>query len=837
MKDLPDFEKLSDQDLKKILRENSIALSVDEARKIEKVLKRPPTLTEAILWGIQGSEHCSYKSSKQYLKTLPTSAPDVILGPGEDSGIVELCRVKGDRYGIVVSHESHNHPSQIVPYEGAATGIGGCVRDVACMGAKVIACMDPLRLGDLGKNEARRIADGVVSGIAGYGNPIGVPNLGGDAYFNEGFNDNCLVNVVSFGLIKESQVIHSYVPKTAAKEQWDIIIVGKPTDFSGMGGASFASGILEESEKEKNKGAVQEPNPFLKRHLLVSSYDLFKILQKADLLKKVSFKDMGAGGITCSTVEQVAKANLGAEIDLGKVNVALDDLPPSVIACAETQERFTWMCHPSLTQKILDHYNVKWDLPSVAENARACHIGKVKDGNFVLSYRGEEYVNAGSTDITEGLQYDRAFKPAKLVAKEPELAEPKDFNKILMDLLGSENIASRRPIYERYDKQVQGFTVIEAGEADAGVMAPLIDEAVDAKTKKIGAAFSTDGNPRYAQISPYYGAALAVVESMRNVAAVGAYPLAVTDCLNYGNPEKEDQMWELKEGIRGIADACNGVKLKHHRKAPTPVISGNVSLYNESKNGHVPPSAIICCIGKIDDCNKAVTMKLKKAGNKLYLIGARKDELGGSEYYRLKGHLGANVPKPDFAEVAKEIYAVTDAVAAGLVEAAHDISEGGLAVAAAEMAFGGRGDGEIGVLIDLGMVPSSGAAAAEPKNKKDCDCRGDADCCGSDCLSDDKKLFSETGGFVLEVSPANEKKFLAVCKKNGVQPYEIGITTRQQRIVFTAVAGGYDEGCGCDEKSDERCDCDAGAMGRKKIIDLPLTDASDKWLNSLREKM
>jgi phosphoribosylformylglycinamidine synthase II len=810
MQDLPDFEKLSDKDLKKILRENQISLTVEEARKVEKTLRRPPTVTEAILWGIQGSEHCSYRSSKKYLKTLPTSAPNVILGPGEDAGIVELAKVKEDRYGIVVSHESHNHPSQIVPFEGAATGIGGCVRDVVCMGAKVIACMDPLRFGQLDKNESRRVADGVVSGIAGYGNPIGVANLGGDAYFNSGFNDNCLVNVVTFGLIKESQIIHSYVPTRAAKENWDIIIVGKPTDLSGMGGAAFASGILEESEKEKNKGAVQEPNPFLKRHLLVSTYDLFKILQKAGELKNVSFKDMGAGGITCSTVEQVAKARLGAEIDLGKVNVAIEDLPPSVIACAETQERFTWMCHPSLTRKILDHYNVKWDLPSVAENARACLIGKVKQGNFVLTYRGEQYVNACSTDITEGLQYDRDYKEIKTVIVEPELPEPKDYGKELLKLLASENIASRRPIFERYDKQVQGFTVIEAGEADAGVMCPLIDEPIDEQTKRIGVAFAADGNPRYAQISPYYGAASAVVESMRNVAAVGAYPLAITDCLNYGNPEKADQMWELKEGIRGIADACNGVKLKEHRESPTPVISGNVSLYNESKNGHVPPSAIISCIGKIADYRKAVTMRLKKAGNKLYLLGARKDELGGSEYYRLKGYLGAKVPKPDFRQAMAEIYAVTDAVAEELVESAHDISEGGLAVTIAEMAFGGRADGKIGVLVDLSMVPS------------ECGHSHGCSSCGGACeLADYKKLFSETGGFVVEVKADNAAKFERICEKNGLKAYEIGVTTMRERIVFTRRA---------------KSNC-IGAGNSEKIIDLNLKKAAEIWYNSLRDKI
>jgi phosphoribosylformylglycinamidine synthase len=553
-----------------------------------------------------------------------------------------------------------------------------------------------------------------------------------------------------------------------------------------MGGAAFASIILDESEKEKNKGAVQEPNPFLKRHLLVSSYDLFKILDRGGHLKKVAFKDMGAGGITCSTVEQVAKSGLGAEIDLGKVNVAVDDLPPHVIACAETQERFTWMCHPSLTKTILDHYNVKWDLPSVADKACACLVGKVKTGNFVLKYRGENYVDASSESITDALQYNRPFKPAIAKNKEPNLPLPKNLGEVMLQLLSSENIACRKCIYERYDKQVQGLTVLEAGEADAGVIAPLIDEQVDPKLKKIGAAFSTDGNPRYSLISAYWAAANAVVESMRNVAAVGAYPVAITDCLNYGNPEKADQMAELKEGIEGVAAACKNIKLKSSPKSPTPVISGNVSLYNESKNGHVPPSAIICCIGKIEDYEKAVTMKFKKAGSKIYLLGERKNELGGSEYYRLSGKLGANVPKPDFKEAEKEIYAVTDAAAAGLILAAHDISEGGLAVTLAEMAFGGRGDGAIGFEVDLGQIPHKG-------------------------LREDIKMFSETGGFALEISESDEKKFLAVCKKYKLAAHQIGKTTSSPKLVFN--------------------------NGKKTPVSVPLAKAAETWLNGLRKKL
>lgn len=798
MKNFPEFSTLSDQDLKKILKENNIGLSVEEARKIAKELGRTPTLTEAIIWSIQGSEHCSYKSSRKHLKLLPTKAPNVILGPGEDSGIVEIAKIDGDRYGIVISHESHNHPSQIVPFEGAATGVGGCVRDVVCMGATVIGSMDPLRFGDVKKNEARQIAEGVVSGIGGYGNPIGVPNLGGDAYFDPGFNDNCLVNVVSLGLIKESHVIHSYVPKTAARENWDIIIVGKPTDMSGMGGAAFASIILDEEEKEKNKGAVQEPNPFLKRHLLVSSYDLFKELQRKKLIDKVSFKDMGAGGITCSTVEQVAKSDLGAEIDLTRVNVAIENLNPSVIACAETQERFTWMCHPSLTTLILDHYNKKWDLPAVADNAGAFLIGKVTSGNYILKYRGEEYVNSPSKLLTEALLYDRPLKAQQSILKEPTISAPKDCNKVLLDLLASENIASRKPFYEKYDKQVQGFVTIEAGQADASVVTPLLDEKVDPKLKKIGAAFSTDGNPRYAMIDPFYGAANAVVESMRNVAAVGAYPQAITNCLNYGNPEKPDQMWELKAGIEGIAAACNGVKLKNHRQFSTPVISGNVSLYNESKNGHVPPSAIICCMGKIDDASKAVTIEFKKAGSKIYLLGERKNELGGSEFYHLKNELGANVPKADFAQTQKEIYALTDAIAEGLVKAAHDISEGGLAVTVAEMCFGGWGEGQIGAEIDLSLVPDFG-------------------------LEDYQKLFSQTGGFAVEIEPQNEQKFLAVCKKNRLKVYQIGKTTKNSRLIFkTATLVSQ------PAKSNK--------TAQKNLINLHVEKAASIWLNGLRQK-
>lgn len=771
------FSQMSDDEIEKSLTENKIGLTTDEAKQIEEILGRAPTLTEAVIFGIQCSEHCAYRSTKKYLKTLPTDAPNVILGPVEDSGIVAFTEVDGERWGLIMSHESHNHPSQIVPYEGAATGIGGVVRDVCCMGGKVIGTVDPLRFGDVKKNQARRIADGVVSGIAGYGNPIGIPNLGGDCYFDPQYNDNCLVNVAAFGLVKESDIIHSYVPEEAADVGYDIIIVGKPTDNSGMGGASFASIELDEADKEANKGAVQEPNPFLKRHLLVSTYDLFRILQENGDIGRVSFKDHGAGGNVCSTVEQVAKRGFGAEVEIDKIHTGMSGLHPSVIACSETQERFAWTCHPDLTQMILDHYNIKWDLPSVAENAGAVLVGKVRHGNYKLTYKGDVEVDAKAVDLTEGIQYDREVREPVKEFQEPKIEEKSDYSDDLLELLASENVASRRPIYENYDKQVRGDTIVEAGEADAGILAPLLGENVPDEAKKVGVAFSCDANPRYGKISPYYQALNAVVESMRNVAAVGAEPIAITDCLCYGNPEKPEQMWEFVEGVRGVKDGCEGVKLKEFPDSPTPVISGNVSLYNHSKNGAIPPSAIICCAGKIRDYKNAVKMQFKKAGSKLFLMGERRDELGGSEYYRLKGELGANVPKPNLAEAQAQIFAMVDAVDAGCVNSAHDISEGGVAVTLAEMALGGRAEGSLGcrVLLEGDMVGHA-------------------------------KLFGESGGFVVEVEDAT--KFREICSKNGVgEIFEIGEVVSEPVIEIEGLAR------------------------------VSIEDARGRWWNGLRDKM
>ncbi len=402
-----DFTQSNAADL---LKENKLDLKLSEAKDLQEKLGRLMTLLEATIFSIQLSEHCSYKSSRQFLKNLPTEGDKVVLGPGEDAGIIEIFEKDGEKYCLAIGHESHNHPSQVVPYEGAATGIGGIVRDILCMGARPCGVLDSLRFGDEKKNLQRNIAAGAVTGIAGYGNPLGVPNEGGDAFFDKGFDENCLVNVTACGSLRESDLIHSFVPQNAAKEKWDLLIVGKPTDNSGFGGASFASGSFEEDDDiDAKKAAVQEPNPFLERHLIASFLDLFKVLKENNTFHQMVVKDLGAGGVVCASVEIVEGAGFGADISLDNLHVA-GDFPSHVIACSETQERFCIACHPDLTEDIQKHFNEKWELPRVAENAGISKIGSVRtDDQYVVTYKGEVLCDAPAKLVTEGVLYDREF--------------------------------------------------------------------------------------------------------------------------------------------------------------------------------------------------------------------------------------------------------------------------------------------------------------------------------------------------------------------------------------------------------------------------------------------
>ena len=770
-----DFSELESDAIQTKLAELNIPLTPEEAMKIQnEMLGRAPSFTELVLFSIQGSEHCSYKSSRSHLKQLTTEGPDVVLGAKEDAGVVSVATDhEGHRWCVVMSHESHNHPSQIVPYEGAATGVGGNVRDVMCMGAEVIACTDSFRFGEINRNKTKWIHDGVVAGIAGYGNPLGIPNISGDIYYHEGYNENCLVTLVTLGIVREDHIIHSYAPKNA--DGYDLILIGKPTDNSGFGGASFASLELEEKKKEQNKGAVQEPNAFLERHLLKSTYALFNILKEKNLINNIGFKDLGAGGIACASVELAETSGYGSEVWMDKIHIGMKNLHPSVYLCSETQERFMWVSPPEWTNFIVDHYNTAYDLPGVSAGSMASIIGKIRsDGQYIVHNGNEEIVNAPAKEVTEGFLYNRPFEPRETIFVEPNLSEPLDYNQVLLNILSHENMASREPVFEQYDKQVQGRTQMETGVADAGVMAPFNSKKYPPEIRDVGIALSTDHNPRHGLISPYWGGVNSVVEAMQNVAAVGATPHAITDCLCFGNPENPHQMWEFVESVRGIADACHAITLKENPNHPTPIIAGNVSFYNESKSGAIPPSPIVSCLGRIQDVNKTIPMHFQKSDSILLMVGQRKDELGGSVYYSLYNELGTNLPKPDLKEAKNQIFALNNCIEKRLILSCHDIADGGVASAVAEMTFGNEIGCDVKIINDLRT---------------------------------DTILFSETGGFILELSMNNMEAVQSIFSHHGIELIKIGSTNDSRAMVFNSV------------------------------VKLSVKHAKDAWTNGLREKL
>ena len=703
--------QLADVALRDHAQREGLALRPDELRRIADTLGRDPTIVEVHAFDAQWSEHCSYKSSRHLLKTLPTQGPNVVLGPSEDSGILHLGEHMGDRYGIVIAHESHNHPSQVVPFEGAATGIGGIVRDVLCMGAEVIAVADPLRFGRIkdGDSQQRYIARSVVDGISAYGNAIGVPNIAGDCYFHEGFDDNCLVNVVALGLVKESDIIHSYAPKGAAG--WNLVLVGKATDPSGFGGASFSSITLDADDAEANKGAVQVPDPFLKNVLMRASYRVFAYLREKNVT--VGFKDLGAGGIMGCSAELTSSGGYGARVNLDAVNVALPGLQPEVIAIGETQERLLWALPPEVTADVLSIYNDEFSLPDIAHNARAVVIGTLTDETrYVLLHDGETVMDVDSAFLTGSIRDELPFDRAPEIVL-PEAPAPTHSSRILATLelvLAHHDVCSREPLYRHYDGVVRGRTVLARGAADAGVIAPIWGS-------RLGLALSVDGNPRYGAIDANLGAQHAIYESVRNIVATGATPIGLTDCLNFGNPRNREHYSQLVHAIEGLSHAARAFDLAF--------VSGNVSLYNEGTSGAaVPASPIVACLGRVTDVARVVTLGLKRAGAGLYLLGARQPWLGGSVFSALSDASSNILPRIEFATVLEEHRLLLAAMNDGLIAAAHDISDGGLATTIAEMAF----DSTLGAKID---DPCKSWATT---------------------ISDEAAWFGEAGGFVIEAA-------------------------------------------------------------------------------------
>ncbi len=666
----------------------NVALRDDELQRIRERLGREPTVVERHAFDAQWSEHCSYKSTRHHLEGLPTQAPQVVIGPGEDAGLLHLGVHDGVRYGIVVAHESHNHPSQVVPFEGAATGVGGIVRDVLCMGANVIAIADALRFGraddDLDSHQAA-VARGVVDGIGAYGNAIGVPNVTGDVYFDRGFDANALVNVIALGIVDESSVIHSYAPKDAAG--WDIVLVGKATDPSGFGGAAFSSLTLDAQDAEANKGAVQVPDPFLKNVLMRATYRVFALLRERKIA--AAFKDLGAGGVMGCSAEITSSGGFGAEIDLDRINVAVPGLPPEVVAVGETQERLLWLLPPSVTPDVLRVYNAEYSLPEIAYNARAVVIGRVTpERRYVLRDRGEIVMDVESEFLTGKIRDELpSAEPVARTAPAEQL-EAVDVERVLPRVLAHRDVCSREPLYRRYDAVVRGCTVLPRGAADAGVLAPV-------PGSPLGVALAVAGNPRYGRIDARYAAEYAVVEGMRRVCAVGARPVGLTDCLNFGNPRKPEQYGEFVAAVEGLARAASELSL--------PFVSGNVSLYNESEDGSsIPASAIVSCIGAIDDVAGVVTPGLKRAGSALLWIGSRELAAGGSVLAEILG-IDGSLPSISYETERAAATILADAIERGVLLSCRAISDGGMLVALARQAFDAMCAGRrIGAELDFG---------------------------------------------------------------------------------------------------------------------------------------
>ncbi|EGP4820893.1 TPA: phosphoribosylformylglycinamidine synthase subunit PurL [Enterococcus faecium] len=632
-------------------------LTDEEYRMIEEdILGRMPNYTETGLFSVMWSEHCSYKNSKPVLRKFPTSGPHVLQGPGEGAGIVDI----GDGLAVVFKAESHNHPSAVEPYEGAATGVGGIIRDIFSMGARPIALLDSLRFGELDNPRTKYLLEEVVAGIGGYGNCIGIPTVGGEIAFDPCYEGNPLVNAMCVGLIE-----HKHIQKgQAAGVGNSIMYVGAKTGRDGIHGATFASEEFNQ-EEEQQRSAVQVGDPFMEKLLLEACLEL--ILHHSDSL--IGIQDMGAAGLVSSSAEMASKAGSGLILTLDEVPQRETGMTPYEMMLSESQERML-ICVKSGEEEKIQELFQKYDLDAVT-------IGKVTDdGQYRLYHQGEEVANLPVDALAEDAPvYHKEMKEPARIAEfqqlapyQPVIEEP---GQVLLDLLQQPTIASKRSIYETYDSQVQTNTVVRPG-SDAAVM------RVRGTNKAL--AMTTDCNARYLYLDPKIGGQIAVAEAARNIIASGGKPLAITDCLNYGSPDKPEVFWELSTSADGIAAACETLG--------TPVISGNVSLYNETDGQAIYPTPMIGMVGLIEDHKHITTQEFKKSGDLIYILGKTFADFDGSELQKMQlGRIEGVIRNFDISIEKRNQELVLTAIQNGLIESAHDCSEGGLAIALAESAF------------------------------------------------------------------------------------------------------------------------------------------------------
>ncbi len=642
-------------------------LTDEEMRYAVKKLHREPNEVEWAMLEAEWSEHCSYKSSRQLLKQLPSKGPRVLVGPGFDAGVIDV----GDGWVVTLHIESHNHPSAIDPYGGAATGVGGVVRDILSLGTRPIALLDPLRFGSLESTHTSWLFDNIVRGISSYGNCIGVPTIGGEVEFDPSFQRNCLVDVVCVGLGRKNRLVLA-----EAKHPGDqVYLIGRSTGLDGIRGASFASRVLTE-KSDSERSAVQVPDPFAKKIIIEA------VLEAVDKCLISGMKDLGGGGLTCGLSEMAAKAGTGMEIDLDRVRTREPGMQSAELLISESQERMLLTVKKNDEGKlrtILD----KWDV-GYAE------IGQVtKDGLLIIKHAGRIVAKAPAEFVAEAPLAPRtARKPAYIdqLANAPEPDEPADLVETLLQLLASPNIASKEWVYRQYDHEVGLKTVIRPGQADSAVLRLPNGRSL---------AVTTDGNSKQSYLDPYWGTVNILSEAISNLVATGATPLAIVDHLQFGNPGNPEVYWTFKEAVRAVADYLRTMRV--------PCVGGKVSFYNEDEQTKtaIKPSPVIAALGLREPKTPWTTTALQEENDDLILVGTTSADMGGTEYYEHTHHLvGGPVSKLSLRIENRFHRAVLRAIRSGRVKAAHDVSKGGLATALAEMAIAG----DKGFLADLGKV-------------------------------------------------------------------------------------------------------------------------------------
>jgi phosphoribosylformylglycinamidine synthase subunit PurL len=630
-------------------------LKPDEYQRLLDLLGREPSLTELGIVSAMWNEHCSYKSSKIHLKTLPTKAPWVIQGPGENAGVIDI----GDGLACIFKMESHNHPSFIEPYQGATTGVGGILRDVFTMGARPIACLNALRFGEPDHARTRHLVSGVVAGIGGYGNSFGVPTVGGQMGFHPRYNGNILVNAMAVGLALTDEIF--YAAATGIGNP--IVYLGSKTGRDGIHGATMASAEFDDKSEEK-RPTVQVGDPFAEKLLLEACLEIMH----GDCV--IAIQDMGAAGLTCSAVEMGAKGDLGIELDLDKVPCREEGMSAYEMMLSESQERMLMVLRPGKEEEAKAIFR-KWGLDFAI-------IGKTTDTlRFVVKHRGEVMADMPIKELgDEAPEYDRPWieTPKQSVIAPASVPAPASLGEALVTLLGSPDLCSKRWVWEQYDHIIGGNTVHGPG-GDAAIVRVLDGPK--------GLALTSDVTPRYCEADPFEGGKQAVAEAWRNITATGATPLAITDNLNFANPERPDAMGQLVGCIKGIGEACRALDF--------PVVSGNVSLYNETNGRGILPTPTIGGVGVIADIAKAVGSGFRQAGDVVILLGETKGWLGQSVYLRAIAGREEGAPPPvDLALERRVGDCVRAMILAGHVSACHDLSDGGLAVALAEMAMAGN---------------------------------------------------------------------------------------------------------------------------------------------------